>query len=186
MNRQQVLVGLLIVVAVTMLPVYFLERSMATKRKELAALEEQMQLLRDKVAAVKSLEEELAEAAKAEARVAQRLIGSDPFADMHRELNAAATRAGLQINQLSLSGGKPVQGLPFLEYQATVDVAGSVDSFAQYLRLLEQHRLLIGIPDLQMHLPRLGEGFVAPSPIRTSLSLQFYGKGPAPGANSKE
>lgn len=171
MNRQQVLVGLLALVAVTLLPLSYVERVMAGVDKEKKALDQQVALLREKATAVRDLQRQAEEATTAMAGVEQRLLGSNPFADMEREIRAAAARAGVRVSQLALGGATEVKGLPLRQYSATVEVAGTVAGFEEFLRLLEQHPLLIEIPDLKLQFTG--------GPLRTTLSLHFYGKGDA-------
>lgn len=178
MNRQKLLIGLLIVVALTALPVLVIDRTNAGVKQELAELKPEMDLLREKALKAREIEKQLAAEQQSMAALPDRLIGQEPFADMHREVHAVAAKAGLQVRELSLVGAEPVEALPdLIEYTATVELAGTTAGFIEFTRLLEQHRLLIRIPDLNLKLPDSapaadGSGF------RTRLTLHFYGKAP--------
>lgn len=181
MNRQKFLVGLLIVVAVTMLPYYFADRAGARIEKEMAGIAGQMDLLRLRALKVREAEEQLAQYKAASLALEQRLISTEPFATMERELTAAAAQTGMRVLELSLQGAKPVQTLPSLvAYTADVEVQGSTGNFVRFLKRLEQQPMLITIPDLTLGLPEDVTAGAAPGTgsIRTRLTLQFYGKGP--------
>ncbi|MFZ5817989.1 MAG: hypothetical protein ACOY93_22280 [Bacillota bacterium] len=173
MNRQRFLIILLLVVAATLLPTYFIDRANARLREEMTALVEEMGLARDKAVRVRELEARLAEEERALAGLDQRLISDEPFADMERELRALTGQAGLRMTEMTLGGSEPLKELPsLLQYTATVELSGSVQQYVAFLRLLENHRLLIDIPDLKLSFGQ-SDGL-----FRTRLTLHFYGKAP--------
>lgn len=175
MRRQTFLLGLLLVVILFAVPVYYFDRANASVKREKTALDHQLALLRQRAAAVRQLEAEVDQAREAEAALEPRLIGSDPFAQMEREIRSSAAQAGIQISQLKLTGSTPVEGLPLVQYTATVELSGTVAGAEAFLRQLEQHPLLIQIPDLQLKFSPPG----AIPAFRTTLSLYFYGKAPS-------
>lgn len=173
MNRQRFLVALLVVVAVTMLPLYFFDRANMAVRKEKEELQQQIALVRDKATAVRNLESQIDEARQAGVALEQRLISANPFADMERELRATAGRADMQVTQLTLGGATEVKEVGLYKYSATVDLTGTVDGYVEFLRLLEQHPLLVEIPDLKLVFP-VG----TTTTYHTSLTVHFFGKEP--------
>ncbi len=185
MKRQQFLLIVLAFVAVTMLPVYFVDQQRAALEKEQAALQEQIALQREKVDAVRRLEAELAQEEQAMSDLDQRLIDSgDPFAAMEREIASVAARAGLRVIELNLSGAEALEQVPTVQrYSAKVELSGSVGGFIEFIRLLEAHRLLIEIPDLDLG---FGTGATTVTPVAgqaappfvTRIELHFFGKVP--------
>lgn len=197
MKRQRFLVMLLVVVAVTMLPFYFLDQAGANLRKEQKSSGPELELLRTKLKAVRSLESQVAEMRKSSGQDG-RLLGGDPFAEIERELAAAAAKSGMKVAELTLAKGKPVAGLPLLEYTATVKLTGTPVGYVTFLQFLEQHRLIISIPDVSVTLSSTGipvapaPGAASPAkpakpatpaakeslppPWETKLILSFYGK----------
>lgn len=184
MKRERLLIYLLIVVAVIALPVSFADRAKLKLQKEIAAVEEAAAPNREQVAAVHRLREQLA-AAGGQDELSGRLLGADPFAEMHQDLTVAAARAGVQLAEIALTGAVPSARAPGLqEYGANLEVLGTPAQFLQFVRLLEQHRLLIEIPDLQISIARptptgtgaasAPGGTAGASAERTRLSLHFF------------
>jgi len=153
-KRQQFLLILLAVVAVTMLPVYLIDQTMGKLEQELADLQSQIALYREKANAVRELDLQVAQEEAELSTFDQRLIDAkDPFAAMHRAVSTAATKAGVQVDELRLVVEGEVTELPgLLRYKATVDLSGTISGFLEFLRLLEEDPLLIAIPDLQIAL----------------------------------
>lgn len=178
MNRQQILVTVLALVAVTMLPSYFADRAGARLEKEMVTMEREMEVLRARALKAREEEERLAVRQRAMTHLEARLLTRDPFAGMEREVTGVAARAGLQVLELNLLGAEPVQELPTLvRYTAAVEVAGTTGSLIEFVRLLEQHPLLIEVPDLKLVLPRTAPGASQTlGSIRTRLTLYFFGE----------
>lgn len=183
MSRQNLLIALLIVVAVAAAPFYYFDRQAAKLKKEKAAIDQEMGLLKEKAAATKDLEARLAGLKSSSAAMDTRLLGSDPFAEMQRELTAAAGRAGVTVVGLKLTGAEPVKGLPLDRYTATVELSGSLDGLIAFVEILERDPLLIEIPDLYLRLPKPGAAGSA-AEFRPTLDLHFFGRGAATSAAS--
>lgn len=177
MNRQQMLITLLVVVAVIMLPSYYADRAGARLEKEMATMEMEMDLLRAKALKVREDEERLAAGKRAMIDLEARLLGRDPFADMEREVTAVAARAGLRVRELNLVGAEPVKELPTLvRYTAAVEVSGTTGTLIAFVRLMEQHPMLIEVPDLKLAIPRTAPGAPQTQGLETRLTLYFFGK----------
>lgn len=172
MKRERLLIYLLILVAVTLLPVSLADQATGKLKKEIAAVTDEAALGREQVAIVHRLREQLAATAGIDA-LRGRLLGSDPFAEMQQSLTAAAASAGVQLAQITLTGGIPSERAPGLtEFGANIEVLGTPAQFLQFVRRLEQHRLLIEIPDLQVGIAKPAAGATGPERVR--LALHFF------------
>lgn len=181
MNRQRFLIGLLILVIVTMLPVYIADRTTAHWNQQLAELNPTVDLLRQKALKSRELEQRLARELEAGDGLEERLINTDPFAVIHRELTMVGGQTGMRVVEVILTGAQPIEGLPSLvEYTAEVQVEGATVDFIRFLERLERHPLLIGIPDLKLQLPQASPEDVASitATLQTRLTLHFYAKAP--------
>ncbi|MFZ5825194.1 MAG: hypothetical protein ACOY94_12775 [Bacillota bacterium] len=177
MNRQRILLGLLIVVAVTLLPSYFADRAAIRLKMEMAAVEKEMEVLRAKALKVREEEERLAVGQRAMADLKARFVSQNPFADMERVVAILAARSGMQVVELNLVGAELVKELPtMVRYTAAVELAGTAGGLITFVRLAEEHPLLIEVPDLKLSIPRTDPGVAQiNAPIRPRLTLSFFG-----------
>lgn len=174
MSRRRMLIWLLVAVALFGLPVYFMDAALAAGR---ARLEEEQALLaplRRQAKAARELEAQLAEHGRKVAAAQERLIVAQPFATIQAELAAAAKQSGVSLGSLVLEGPAAVPDWPEVSrYQATLTVAGDRNQYLAFMRLLENHRLLIELPEVSLRMvPSAAKGAVPR--VEQVLELGFF------------
>lgn len=174
MNRQSVLIAILVALAMFALPVHYMDAAVEGSRTRLEEEQSKLAPLRRQAAALREREEQAAARAAVLAQVRTRLIEAQPFATIEGALAAAAKQSGVSVGSLILEGPAPVADLPdVIRYQATLQVTGNRTQYLEFLRLLENHRLLIELPDANLHLqPAAVRG--APPQVSQALVLGFY------------
>jgi len=169
-KRERELVWLLLVVLLVTVPYYVFDQLARPRALALQAVTERVAAARRQVRAVRRAQERLREAEAAATVPPARLLGDLPFADVERELGLVASASGAAIERLSLYAGEPLEHVPWLQpYRADVVVGGSYAQFVAFLRSLEEHALLVEVPDLILQLPSDGK-----DELTTSLELHFY------------
>ena len=178
MTRQHLLLGILAVLVVIALPYTLMAQALEREKQQADQTMAELAPLRNQAMAIKQREEGIADHDKALQALERRLITSDPFATIQSELADAARLSGASLGSLTLEGGQAVAALPgVVRYAASVQVSGSLQQFLRFLRLLEQHKILIELPDISLKrqpAPRDTKS----AEVQVNMSLGFFGKGP--------
>ncbi|HWI65524.1 MAG TPA: hypothetical protein VNT75_27145 [Symbiobacteriaceae bacterium] len=173
MSRQSVLIWILVALVMFGLPVHYMDAAMTEGQGKLEAETAKLEPLRREVAAGREREAQLAERARKLEAVQSRLIQSQPFASIQSELAAAAAKSGVTLGALMLEGPAAVAELPeIVRYQATLQVSGNRAQYLEFLKLLENHRLLIELPEVSLRTGPAARG-VQPQ-VQQALALGFY------------
>ncbi|MDF2629363.1 MAG: hypothetical protein K0R39_3194 [Symbiobacteriaceae bacterium] len=178
MSRQKLLISVLVAVVLLGLPIYFMDARLAVARARLETEQVALAPLRRQAAEVRALEAQVADRTGSVTAAQQRLIGAQPFATIQGELTAAAGQSGVSLGSVVLEGPGEVPELPGLvRYQATVTVKGDRNQFIRFLRLLEEHRLLVEVPEVSLRLqPPAARGAVPQ--VEEVLELGFFVSSP--------
>jgi cell division protein FtsB len=172
-KRQTLLLAVLAVLALVALPISYLDQTLLRQERELAQLQDKLEPLRKEAATIRTKEEELARRQSAVTAATRRMISERPFATIQGEVVALARQSGVTLTGFSVEGPLAVSELPgVVRYQATVQIAGNRWQFVAFLRLLEQHRLLIEIPEVDLKLPLQVAGGGAE--VQQTLKLDFF------------
>lgn len=173
MTRQSVLIWILVAVAMFGLPIHYMDAAMTENQGKLEAEQAKLEPLRRQVMSVHELEKSLAARSRKISEVNARLIQSQPFATIQGELAAAAAKTGVSLGALMLEGPAAVPELPeIVRYQATLQVTGNRLQYLEFLKLLENHRLLIELPEVSLKMAPAPKG-VQPQ-VQQALVLGFY------------
>lgn len=176
MKRQTLLLIVLALVIVVGLPYHYMDGALTVVRTEADEATEQALSLHRQVVQLKRREEALALHAQNLNALRSRLVGSDPFRTIQVELDGAAKASGVTIGSRSMEGAVPVADLPDLQrYAVTIEVSGSRQQFLEFLRMLEQHSLLIELPEVALALPAPSAGQTGSPEVQTTLALNFFG-----------
>lgn len=174
MTRQSILIWVLVVVAMFGLPMHYMDAAIEESRTQLDAGQSQLTPLRREASEVRERDEKLTARIQAVQAVKGRLIASQPFATIQAELTAAAARSGVTLGGMTLEGPSAVTDLPMMvRYQATVLVTGNRSQYLEFLRLLENHRLLIELPEATLRLQAAPAKGVLPQ-VQQTLMLGFF------------
>jgi Tfp pilus assembly protein PilO len=178
-TRQRLLICVLAVVVLFGLPVYFMDGALAAGRARLEAEQAALAPLRQQAAAVRALEADLAERSKRSAAVQNRLIAAQPFATIQAELTAAAKQSGVTLGSVVLEGPAVVPDWPGVSrYQATLTVKGDRNQYLAFLRLLEDHRLLIELPEVNLRMQTPAAAKSGVPGVEQVLELGFFVSSP--------
>ena len=176
MSRQSVLIWILVMVVMFGLPIHYMDAAVEGSRAKLTAAQSKLAPLRQEADALRQREQQLADRMRKLETVASRLIDSQPFATIQRELTAAAAKSGVSLSSLILEGPTPVADLPaMVRYQATLQVTGNRNQYLEFLRLLERHPLLIDLPEVSLRTQIPAARGAVPQ-VQQPLVLGFYGK----------
>lgn len=179
MSRQKLLIWLLVVVALFGLPVYYMDAALAADRARLEEEQASLAALRGQVASVRALEAEMAERREKVDALTERMIPAQPFATIQAVLTAAASQSGVRLGSLVLEGPAAVTDLPGVaRYQATVMVAGDRTQYLAFLRRLEEHRLLIEVPEVSLRMQTQAVPGAVPR-VEQVLELGFFAASPS-------
>ena len=164
MNRQTLLLWLLALLIVFGMPFSFMDRALIAVHKDLAAAEAAQATARSAANTLREQEKQIARRAEAAAAIKPRLIAEQPFATIQAELATAAQRSGMTIAAQVLEGPVSVPDIPgVVQFKATLQVTGEVQQYLEFLRLLEEHQLLIEIPEVDLRLRTAAAQGTAPA-----------------------
>ncbi|HYF91777.1 MAG TPA: hypothetical protein VD969_05995 [Symbiobacteriaceae bacterium] len=165
MNRQSVLIWILVVVVMFGLPLHYMDAAIEGNRAKLKEGQAKLAPLRKEVEALRQREQQLTDRKRVLEAISTRLIEGQPFATIQRELTAVAVKSGVSLSSLILEGPESVADLSaVVKYKATLQVTGNRNQYLEFLRQLERHSLLIELPEVSLRTqPPAAKGAVPPA-----------------------
>ncbi len=176
MSRQTFLLGLLLVVAALGLPVVAMDQTLGKVEQEMEQVQAELAPLQVRLARLREREQVIARYDAVRRAAHQRLLQGDPYIAARAHIAMAAAQAGVTTGTFEVTGPHPVPELEWLaRYDVILSVRGTPEQYAAFLQILEEHPLLIRLPDVAVRFPP-----ESPDQVQTTLQLSFFGPAPQP------
>ena len=174
MKRQKLLLWTLVVLLLLGLPMSLMDQAAVKARAELEKAQGALRAARRESDAVRERESGAALRTKAVAATRGRMIQQQPFATFQAQVALAAKRAGVTITSAVLESSQPLPDLPgVVQYRATLQVAGTAQQFVELLRLLEEHPMVLELPEVAVKFP-VASGTGAAPRLQHALTVGFF------------
>lgn len=154
------------------LPALYLDGLLADRRQALAVAAGELGTLRQQAQAVQEREQQLSERQQRLSGLDARLLGAQPLSQIDRTVREAAQRSGISVGRVSMEGPDSVPERSDLDrYTVHLKVAGFPPQYLAFLQALEEHSLLIELPEVAVK-PQPGPG----AQIQQEITLGFYAR----------
>lgn len=170
MKRQTILLAALGALVLFSVSTVFMDDLLGDRRQALAQAGAELIALRQEAQAVQAREVRLAEEQQSLASLDARLLGAEPLTTIDRTVREKAQRSGVKVSQLLIEGPDPAPDSPGLkQYTVQVKLSGTRPQYLEFLRLLEEHPLLIELPEVSVQ-PQPG------AQLDQDLTLTFFAR----------